>query len=104
MNYRKLGASGFMVPELSLGTGMFVPEEVFSKNNIDFKLAKRLVDICIERGANMFDSGHTYWNGHSERILGETLKGAAIRRSFRPRSDIGLQVEVPTTSARHGLI
>lgn len=75
MENRKLGASGFMVPELSLGTGMFVPDEVFSKNNVNLKQAQRLVDICIERGANMFDTGHTYWNGLSEQILGETLKG-----------------------------
>ena len=75
MENRKLGASGFMVPELSLGAGMFVPDEVFSKNNVNQKLAKRLVDICLERGANMFDTGHTYFNGHSEQILGETLKG-----------------------------
>ena len=64
-----------MVPELSLGTGMFVPDEVFARNNINLELATRLVDICIERGANMFDSAHTYWNGLSEEILGKALKG-----------------------------
>ncbi len=79
MRYRKLGASGFMVPELCLGTGMFVPDEVFSRNNINLKQATRLIDICIERGANMFDAGHTYWNGFSEQILGEALKGRRNR-------------------------
>ena len=75
MENRKLGASGFLVPELSLGTGMFVPDEVFARNNVNLKQAERLIDICIEHGANMFDSGHTYWNGLSEQILGEALKG-----------------------------
>uniref|UniRef100_B0T6P3 Aldo/keto reductase n=1 Tax=Caulobacter sp. (strain K31) TaxID=366602 RepID=B0T6P3_CAUSK len=75
MELRKLGASGFLVPQLSLGTGMFVPSEVFSQGNVDLPLATRLIDISIEHGANMFDSGHTYWNGHSEILLGEALKG-----------------------------
>jgi aryl-alcohol dehydrogenase-like predicted oxidoreductase len=75
MNYRKLGTSGFMVPELSLGAGLFVPDGVLPKNNVNPEQARRLVDICLERGAAMFDTSHTYWDGHSERILGAALKG-----------------------------
>lgn len=79
MQVRKLGASGLYVPELSLGTGMFAPDEVFSRGNVNLKAAERLIDICLEHGANMFDSGHTYWDGHSETILGEALKGRRHR-------------------------
>jgi aryl-alcohol dehydrogenase-like predicted oxidoreductase len=79
MEYRKLGASGLMVPELSLGAGLFAPDDVLSKNNVNAKQAQRLVDICLDRGANMFDTSNSYWNGHSQQILGETLKGRRHR-------------------------
>lgn len=75
MEYRQLGSSGLMVPALSLGTGMFVPSEVFPRNNVDKDLAQRLIDISLERGLCLFDSAHTYWNGQSEEILGSVLSG-----------------------------
>lgn len=75
METRRLGNSGLMVPVLSLGTGMFVPGDIFSRNSVDGAAADRLVSICIERGANMFDTAHTYWDGHSETLLGAAIKG-----------------------------
>lgn len=37
--------------------------------------ARRLVDICIDAGANLFDTADVYSQGASEEILGEVLKG-----------------------------
>jgi aryl-alcohol dehydrogenase-like predicted oxidoreductase len=77
MEYRKLGASGFMVPALSLGTGTFGGGNEFFKawGASDVAEARRLVDICLEAGVNMFDSADGYSNGMAEEILGQTIKG-----------------------------
>ena len=74
MEYRRLGASGLMVPALSFGTGSFAPKEVFPKG-IDAALARSLIDRCLDAGLNMFDSADSYFRGHSESILGEAIKG-----------------------------
>jgi aryl-alcohol dehydrogenase-like predicted oxidoreductase len=77
MEYRKLGASGFMVPALSLGTGTFGGGNEFFKawGASDVAEAKRLVDICLEAGVSMFDTADGYSNGLAEEILGQAIKG-----------------------------
>lgn len=77
MEYRQLGASGLMVPALSLGTGTFGGGNEFFKawGGSDVAEAKRLVDICLEAGLNMFDSADGYSNGMAEEILGQAVKG-----------------------------
>jgi aryl-alcohol dehydrogenase-like predicted oxidoreductase len=77
MEYRRLGASGFMVPALTLGTGTFGGGNDFFKawGASDVAEARRLVDICLEAGLNMFDSADGYSNGLAEEILGQALKG-----------------------------
>jgi aryl-alcohol dehydrogenase-like predicted oxidoreductase len=77
MEHRKLGASGFMVPELSLGTGTFGGgNEMFRAwGTTDVEGARRLVDICLEAGLNMFDSADVYSSGLAEEILGKAVQG-----------------------------
>jgi aryl-alcohol dehydrogenase-like predicted oxidoreductase len=77
MEFRKLGASGFMVPALTFGTGTFGGGNEFFKawGASDVKEATRLVDICLEAGLCMFDSADAYSNGMSEEILGQAIKG-----------------------------
>lgn len=77
MEYRQLGGSGLMVPALSFGTGTFGGEgELFSAwGDTDVADARRLVDICLEHGINMFDTADVYSNGASEEILGAAIKG-----------------------------
>jgi aryl-alcohol dehydrogenase-like predicted oxidoreductase len=77
MEFRQLGASGFKVPVLSLGTGTFGGTNEFFKGfgTSDVKEATRLVDICLEAGLNMFDSADIYSGGAAEEILGQALKG-----------------------------
>jgi aryl-alcohol dehydrogenase-like predicted oxidoreductase len=77
MEYRQLGASGLMVPALSLGTGTFGGSNEFFKawGGSDVAEAKRLVDICLEAGLNLFDSADGYSNGMAEEILGQAIKG-----------------------------
>jgi aryl-alcohol dehydrogenase-like predicted oxidoreductase len=77
MEYRQLGASGFKVPVLSLGTGTFGGGNEFFKawGESDVAEATRLVDICLESGLNMFDSADIYSSGLAEEILGQAIKG-----------------------------
>jgi aryl-alcohol dehydrogenase-like predicted oxidoreductase len=37
--------------------------------------ARRLVDICLEHGANLFDTSDAYSGGASELVLGEAIRG-----------------------------
>lgn len=77
MEYRFLGKSGFKVPALSFGAGTFGGKgPLFSAwGNTDIVEAKRLVDVCLESGVNMFDTADVYSDGVSESILGEALRG-----------------------------
>ena len=77
MEYRQLGASGFKVPALSLGTGTFGGgSELFKAwGETDVAEATRLVDICLESGLTMFDSADIYSHGMAEEILGQAIKG-----------------------------
>ncbi len=76
MEYRKLGGSGFKVPQLCLGTGTFGGGGDFFKawGSSDVAEATRLVDICLEAGLNMFDSADVYSGGMAEEILGQAIK------------------------------
>ena len=77
MDYRRLGASGFMVPVLSFGTGTFGGKGEFfqSWGSTDVDEARRLVDVCVDAGVTMFDTADIYSAGAAEEILGEALKG-----------------------------
>ena len=77
MDYRYLGNSGFKVPALGFGAGTFGGKgPLFSAwGNTDIEEAKRLIDICLEAGVNLFDTADVYSDGASESILGAALKG-----------------------------
>ncbi len=77
MEYRQLGRSGLTVPVLSLGTGTFGGTNEFFKRwgETNGREATRLVDLCLETGANFFDTADVYSKGASEEILGKALKG-----------------------------
>ena len=77
MEYRQLGYSGLKVPALSFGTATFGGGNDFFRawGQTDVQEAKRLVDICLEAGVNMFDTADVYSNGLSEEILGKAIEG-----------------------------
>ncbi len=77
MEYRYLGNSGFKVPALGFGAGTFGGKgPLFSAwGNTDVEEAKRLIDICLDAGANLFDTADVYSDGASESILAAALKG-----------------------------
>jgi aryl-alcohol dehydrogenase-like predicted oxidoreductase len=76
VEYRVLGASGFKVPVLSLGTGTFGGVGSFKGfGETDASEARRLIDICLEADLTMFDSADAYSAGMAEEILGAAIKG-----------------------------
>ncbi|WP_316215104.1 aldo/keto reductase [Bradyrhizobium sp. SZCCHNR2035] len=77
MDYRALGHSGLKVPVLSFGTGTFAGTGPLFSNwgTSDAAEARRLVDICLEAGVNLFDTADVYSNGASEEVLGAAIKG-----------------------------
>ncbi|HEY0448334.1 aldo/keto reductase [Actinophytocola sp.] len=81
MEYRRLGASGLMVPALAFGAGTFAGRgELFGAwGDTDAREARRLVDICLDAGVTMFDSADVYSDGGSEEVLGAAIRGRRDR-------------------------
>ncbi|WP_085025628.1 aldo/keto reductase [Ensifer aridi] len=77
MEYRRLGSSGLKVPALSFGAGTFGGKgPLFSAwGKTDAAEARRLVDICLEAGVNLFDTADVYSDGASEEVLGAAIEG-----------------------------
>jgi len=77
MDYRFLGRSGLKVSALSFGAGTFGGSgPLFGAwGTTDVEEARRLVDICLEAGVNLFDTADVYSSGASEAVLGAALKG-----------------------------
>jgi aryl-alcohol dehydrogenase-like predicted oxidoreductase len=77
MEHRRLGASGLKVPVLSFGTGTFggVGPLFSAWGATGPEQARRLVDICLEAGANLFDTADVYSAGVAEEVLGHAVAG-----------------------------
>ncbi len=77
MDYRQLGHSGLKVSSLSFGAGTFGGGGEFFKawGDTDVAGAKRIVDVCVDGGVNLFDTADIYSYGASEEILGAALEG-----------------------------
>ncbi len=67
MNYRILGRTGIQVAPLALGTDNFLdptpPEE-----------SATILNMALDAGINLIDTGDTYADGGGEKIIGETIK------------------------------
>lgn len=77
MEYRQLGHSGLKVSALSFGAATFGGGGEFFRawGQTDVDEAKRLIDICLEAGVNLFDTANIYSYGMSEEILGKAIEG-----------------------------
>jgi aryl-alcohol dehydrogenase-like predicted oxidoreductase len=77
MQYVSLGRTGVQVSQYCLGTmnfGSRTPDDE----------AKAMINYAIEQGVNFIDTANVYGNagegvGHSEKIIGKTLKGNGKR-------------------------
>jgi voltage-dependent potassium channel beta subunit len=75
MNYRRLGASGLKVSELSFGSW------VTYGNQMGEALARDCMAAAYDAGVNFFDNAEVYAKGQSETIMGAALKKMGWRRS-----------------------
>ncbi len=62
---------------LSFGAGTFGGSNEFFRawGDTGVEEARRLVDICLEAGVNLFDTADIYSDGLSEEILGKAISG-----------------------------
>ncbi|GEP04315.1 aldo/keto reductase [Methylobacterium oxalidis] len=69
------------MPVLGFGTATFGGVGPFFERwgRTEAAEAERLVDLCLEAGANFFDTADMYSEGAAEEILGRTLKGRRHR-------------------------
>lgn len=77
MEYRQLGYSGLKVSALSFGAATFGGGNEFFKawGSSDVAEAKRLVDLCLDAGVNLFDVANVYSTGLAEEVLGKAIEG-----------------------------
>src|SRR5271165_5401132 len=107
MEFRQLGYSGLKVPVISFGTGTFGGEGEFFRawGATDVAEARRLIDICLEAGANLFDTADIYSRGLSEEILGKAIAGKRNRLLISTKATFRM-ADGPNDlgSSRHHLI
>lgn len=68
MEKRQLSHTDLTVSRACFGTMTF-------GGQTDAATAARMIDLCIDRGINFFDTANAYTKGQSETILGGILKG-----------------------------
>lgn len=66
MEYVRLGRTGVLVSDVTLGTMTF-------GNEADEAMSRRIMDTAYERGINFFDGAHNYNKGATEEIVGRWM-------------------------------
>jgi voltage-dependent potassium channel beta subunit len=75
MNYRRLGASGLRVSELSFGSWVTYGNQMGTED------ARACMAAAFDAGVNFFDNAEVYAKGGAETIMGEVLRKTGWRRS-----------------------
>ena len=75
MNYRRLGASGLKLSELSFGSWITYGAQLGDDT------ARECMAAAYDAGVNFFDNAEVYAKGKSEMIMGNVLKKLGWRRS-----------------------
>jgi len=95
---RFLGASGLETSVLSFGTMTLGGEGRFAAmGNVQVDEARRLIEICIEAGVNLFDTADIYSFGKSEEVLGRAL--GALRKDIVLATKVFVRLEAGTNKA-----
>jgi voltage-dependent potassium channel beta subunit len=68
MEYRRLGKSGLLLSELSLGSWVTFGHQVGES------IAEDCMKLAYENGVNFFDNAEAYASGKSEEVMGKVLK------------------------------
>jgi len=107
MEYRQLGGSGLNVPVLSFGTATFGGVGDFFKawGTTQLEDARRMVNLCLDAGVNLFDTADVYSKGVSEEILGKALEGLRDRALISTKATFRMSNESNDfSSSRYHLI
>ncbi len=107
MEYRQLGYSGLKVPVLSLGVATFGGANEFFKTwgSTQVDEARRLIEVCLEHGANLFDTANIYSVGVAEEILGHAIQGNRHRMLLSTKATFPMGTGPNDVgSSRHHLI
>lgn len=92
MKFKKVGNSGLIVSDLSLGTMLFGEE---SGRGTSKEEAIKQVDYYIDQGGDHIDTANVYAAGRSEEILGKAIKGK------RDKVTIATKVRFPKGEGNH---
>jgi voltage-dependent potassium channel beta subunit len=68
MEYRRLGKSGLLLSELSLGSWVTFGHQVGEN------IAEDCMKLAYDNGVNFFDNAEAYASGKSEEVMGKVLK------------------------------
>lgn len=88
MKKRKLGRSDLQVSEIGFGCASY-----WGKAQFDEKRAIDLVHQACERGVTLFDTGHSYSNGHAEARLGRAIKGLPGKENLAISTKAGTRID-----------
>ncbi|MDE0065066.1 MAG: aldo/keto reductase [Gammaproteobacteria bacterium] len=72
MDYRLLGRTGIQVSPFALGTDNFMDPTPADES-------ARILEMAMDAGINLLDTGDVYADGAGEKIIGETLKRTGRR-------------------------
>ena len=82
MKYNQLGQTGLYVSEICLGTMTFGGQGMFKiVGEVDQKGASEIVARSLAAGVNFLDTADVYSMGHSEKLTGQAIKDAGVKRS-----------------------
>jgi aryl-alcohol dehydrogenase-like predicted oxidoreductase len=85
MEYRTLGKCGVKVSSIALGTDNFV-------NPTPRKEVARILDVALDAGINLIDSGDSYAGGECEAVIGRIF----ARNRRRNEAVLATKVHYPT--------
>ena len=75
MDYRLLGRTGIQVSPFALGTDNFMDPTPADES-------ARILEMAMDAGINLLDTGDVYADGAGEKIIGETLKRTGRREKM----------------------
>src|SRR5215216_2012842 len=77
MRYREFGRTGWQVSEI--GYGMW---GMGSWSDSDDQQSLKSLQAAVDLGCNFFDTAHAYGEGHSEQLLGQTVRLRKDKRIY----------------------
>jgi aryl-alcohol dehydrogenase-like predicted oxidoreductase len=91
MEYRNLGRTGLQVSSIAFGTDNFLdptPEEE----------SARMLDVALDAGVNLIDTGDVYAGGEAEKMIGRALTASGRRHQVLISTKVDHGMSIPGQS------